>query len=812
MVKGEKVMMSEIVDDIDVRNGHVDPVVERYLDGWPLRLLTSEKRGRYIVASRDILKGEIVLQALPYAMVVFESQRKRICDYCYVLNESGRLEVSCKECRRSFYCSSTCRDRHTPTHSRFMCKLQSRMISWKYDHDLKSVLQLIGNIAIRRRLEMAEIDNDEVSSNRRCVSVCLALNSRTSEQKSDLVENNETPTHDGSYVDGVGYCTDSGIDVRSVRSCNIGDGGTDVHEDIDAEPSRSNSKPRANTDLPQSSYTHSDSLGTCKSTSNELINTTKQDEDLPSDSTTMPSFSHNNSPHLHSIQKCYCFDFLPPVPPEDIRRIQHLKVINDHESKLGNIRMLGLGMERSVSVSVLQTPRKGLSPTSHARKVSFHEPWGRDSHKDRESKNTSHRQNVIEGATSVAVDSKDGVDVVCGLFSAVANISLGETVGSECIKLEKPSIVDESLIRDECLGRVVLNGSKVVYSEGNNLATEKFVDDNVDAYANNDCLATIESTNDDHMGLVQSSGVEKSDIINDDCSVSDAGAQKSMYKRTDTDGAAGEGDDDSCDQKVVAIPMGVTVYPNHVDFTCLQSHNDEWDRERRKTLLKPIQQLSNALNHLFSSYMGMPTEIQSKNVQDTDSRLFPPTTSSTNTPTCTSKNVHITTSSNTTSPREENENLWQPVTSGELLSIAGRIEANCFGYRNRNMSSVHKQLGRLVVPAGAYFNHSCRPNLVAEFSKNNLASFVALDKIYEGQELCISYIDENMPRSERQFNLKESYTFDCACEKCSEPESRKGNPLWERSISNYSRKPEFKRDNKKLNKKKKGMKKGRDRQ
>eukprot|EP01121_Diplochlamys_sp_Union-15-3_P009584 TRINITY_DN2612_c0_g1_i5.p1 TRINITY_DN2612_c0_g1~~TRINITY_DN2612_c0_g1_i5.p1 ORF type:complete len:274 (+),score=37.66 TRINITY_DN2612_c0_g1_i5:478-1299(+) len=66
-------------------------------------------------------------------------------------------------------------------------------------------------------------------------------------------------------------------------------------------------------------------------------------------------------------------------------------------------------------------------------------------------------------------------------------------------------------------------------------------------------------------------------------------------------------------------------------------------------------------------------------------------------------------------------------------------------------------------------NHSCSPNV--EVRKENLdwhgdTMVFALKDIKMGEELFISYIDENQSYEERQQSLKFPYLFDCKCEKC----------------------------------------------
>eukprot|EP01061_Rhynchopus_euleeides_P016093 TRINITY_DN27286_c0_g1_i1.p1 TRINITY_DN27286_c0_g1~~TRINITY_DN27286_c0_g1_i1.p1 ORF type:complete len:453 (+),score=192.50 TRINITY_DN27286_c0_g1_i1:185-1360(+) len=66
------------------------------------------------------------------------------------------------------------------------------------------------------------------------------------------------------------------------------------------------------------------------------------------------------------------------------------------------------------------------------------------------------------------------------------------------------------------------------------------------------------------------------------------------------------------------------------------------------------------------------------------------------------------------------------------------------------------------------FNHSCDPNIQVSYCDDNDESLVvhALRDIRKGEELCISYIDEDAEYSVRQEQLLDHYLFKCTCVKC----------------------------------------------
>ncbi|KAI3830763.1 hypothetical protein MKW92_018209 [Papaver armeniacum] len=78
--------------------------------------------------------------------------------------------------------------------------------------------------------------------------------------------------------------------------------------------------------------------------------------------------------------------------------------------------------------------------------------------------------------------------------------------------------------------------------------------------------------------------------------------------------------------------------------------------------------------------------------------------------------------------------------------------------------------GSAFFPLQSCMNHSCCPNAKAfkrEEDKDGQATIIALQPISKGEEITISYIDEDLPFEERQALLAD-YGFRCKCKKCRE--------------------------------------------
>eukprot|EP01121_Diplochlamys_sp_Union-15-3_P016522 TRINITY_DN5635_c0_g1_i1.p1 TRINITY_DN5635_c0_g1~~TRINITY_DN5635_c0_g1_i1.p1 ORF type:complete len:219 (+),score=19.22 TRINITY_DN5635_c0_g1_i1:510-1166(+) len=68
---------------------------------------------------------------------------------------------------------------------------------------------------------------------------------------------------------------------------------------------------------------------------------------------------------------------------------------------------------------------------------------------------------------------------------------------------------------------------------------------------------------------------------------------------------------------------------------------------------------------------------------------------------------------------------------------------------------------------GNSMNHSCIPNVISASCGNDCRiTMVASRSIKKGEELFLSYIDEDASFQERNKILKQMYYFDCSCLKC----------------------------------------------
>jgi len=104
------------------------------------------------------------------------------------------------------------------------------------------------------------------------------------------------------------------------------------------------------------------------------------------------------------------------------------------------------------------------------------------------------------------------------------------------------------------------------------------------------------------------------------------------------------------------------------------------------------------------------------------------------------------------------------LSEDEILNLICKIECNNFGLWNNGSNEFI--FGRVMFPLASYFNHSCSPNCSAEKNRDMQLTVVSIINIPEGAELCIPYIDVNLPRSARRQKLWIEYHFMCCCSRC----------------------------------------------
>jgi len=116
------------------------------------------------------------------------------------------------------------------------------------------------------------------------------------------------------------------------------------------------------------------------------------------------------------------------------------------------------------------------------------------------------------------------------------------------------------------------------------------------------------------------------------------------------------------------------------------------------------------------------------------------------------------------SPTEQ-DNIMATINSGSQLPFATVFHVMA----SPMMRDLTIRGGSGLFVVANSMNHSCAPNVtVISCFNSHTARIAALRDILPGEELCFSYINENLPFRERQKLLAQLYLFSCQCSKCNQ--------------------------------------------
>src|SRR5690349_296550 len=97
------------------------------IEGFPMELAWSESKGWYLIASRNILPGELLLQTKAFSSAVHDKFKTKVCSACLSFSTSSKWKLSCNLCREIFYCSKECKERIQEEHQNLECKFFKRI-------------------------------------------------------------------------------------------------------------------------------------------------------------------------------------------------------------------------------------------------------------------------------------------------------------------------------------------------------------------------------------------------------------------------------------------------------------------------------------------------------------------------------------------------------------------------------------------------------------------------------------------------------------------------------------------------------------
>lgn len=114
-----------------------------------------------------------------------------------------------------------------------------------------------------------------------------------------------------------------------------------------------------------------------------------------------------------------------------------------------------------------------------------------------------------------------------------------------------------------------------------------------------------------------------------------------------------------------------------------------------------------------------------------------------------------------TLPKPSQDRFWELMGHFDDDPVDDRIITNNFEVTIDSVSQ------SALFPEIAMLNHDCRPNAAYFFDEQTMAHHIhAIRTIYPGEEITITYIDNEQQRDRRMQKLKRNWGFDCGCSTC----------------------------------------------
>ncbi|XP_076280147.1 protein-lysine N-methyltransferase SMYD4 isoform X2 [Lasioglossum baleicum] len=150
------------------------------VDGKPNSLLQScsdavalefdEKRGRHLVATRNIKAGTVLIVESPFACTTNKDALDTNCLHCHAsLKPTGSVKIPCRSCRAVFFCSERCRKEAWQAYHRYECLFLDAFYEDRPADTQKQVSHLLlayrmtiaGSLSPKRRTVAVDNDHDD---------------------------------------------------------------------------------------------------------------------------------------------------------------------------------------------------------------------------------------------------------------------------------------------------------------------------------------------------------------------------------------------------------------------------------------------------------------------------------------------------------------------------------------------------------------------------------------------------------------------------------------------------------------------------
>ena len=99
-------------------------------------------------------------------------------------------------------------------------------------------------------------------------------------------------------------------------------------------------------------------------------------------------------------------------------------------------------------------------------------------------------------------------------------------------------------------------------------------------------------------------------------------------------------------------------------------------------------------------------------------------------------------------------------------SMMGRLCCNSLTIYSREPGDARREVGLALSASVAMFNHDCEPSADWGLDASGGLFVRTTRDLRAGDEICLSYVDLQLPVEARRRKLKRLFFFDCRCARC----------------------------------------------
>ncbi len=134
--------------------------------GYPVHVEVHPRKGRQMIATKNISPNEVLLADSPYCWVVDDSAKQFVCQNCFLEKDNELPDfIPCQDCNQVYYCSDECKSIDFLQHTQDECRILKAMETDEYSPAIITEMKLLVRTLSRKSVERLDIQGGMPNDN-----------------------------------------------------------------------------------------------------------------------------------------------------------------------------------------------------------------------------------------------------------------------------------------------------------------------------------------------------------------------------------------------------------------------------------------------------------------------------------------------------------------------------------------------------------------------------------------------------------------------------------------------------------------------